>query len=93
MSYEHYDRFTVATTCLFLASKVEETPKKLKDVVIETYKVHHAVDKAREADTKVGLSTARLWGIGVASRRGLLSSACSPVLPVPHRIRCRNSLS
>jgi len=52
MSYEHYDRFTVATTCLFLASKVEETPKKLKDVVIESFKIHHNVDKAPEADSK-----------------------------------------
>ena len=53
MSYEHYDRFTVATTCLFLASKVEETPKKLKDVVIETFKSHHQTDKAPEPDSKV----------------------------------------
>lgn len=52
MSYEHYDRFTVATTCLFLASKVEETPKKLKDVVIETFKVHHNAEKAPEVDSK-----------------------------------------
>jgi len=51
-SYEHYDRFTVATTCLFLASKVEETPKKLKDVVVETFKVHHNTDKAPEPETK-----------------------------------------
>ena len=36
-SYDCYDRFRVATTCLFLAGKVEETPKKIKDVVIETY--------------------------------------------------------
>ena len=28
-SYELFDRHIVATTCLFLASKVEETPKKL----------------------------------------------------------------
>jgi len=40
-SYENYCRFTIATTCLFLASKVEETPKKLKDVVIETYRIQH----------------------------------------------------
>ena len=32
----------MATTCLFLASKVEETPKKLKDVIIECYKVQHS---------------------------------------------------
>jgi len=52
MSYEHYDRFTVATTCLFLASKVEETPKKLKDVVMETYKTQHNQEKAPEPETK-----------------------------------------
>jgi len=52
MSYEHYDRFTVATTCLFLASKVEETPKKLRDVVSETYKVHHGAEKAPDPDSK-----------------------------------------
>jgi len=53
MSYEHYqDRFCVATTCLFLASKVEETPKKLKDVAAETYKVHHKTEKPPEADSK-----------------------------------------
>ena len=32
----------MATTCLFLASKVEETPKKLKDVITETFKVQHS---------------------------------------------------
>jgi len=52
MSYETYDRVTVATTCLFLASKVEESPKKLKDVVIETYKAHHKVDKAPDVESK-----------------------------------------
>ena len=40
-SYEQYDRFVIANTCLFLAGKVEETPKKLKDVVIESYKAQH----------------------------------------------------
>ena len=35
-------RVQVATTCLFLASKVEETPKKLKDVIIECYKVQNS---------------------------------------------------
>ena len=31
----------IANTRLFLAGKVEETPKKLKDVVIESYKAQH----------------------------------------------------
>jgi len=40
-SYGDFERFSIATTCIFLASKVEETPKKLKDVVMETYKQQH----------------------------------------------------
>mmetsp|Transcript_9038 Transcript_9038/g.29868 ORF Transcript_9038/g.29868 Transcript_9038/m.29868 type:complete len:384 (+) Transcript_9038:32-1183(+) len=37
-SYEHHERFVLSTTALFLASKVEETPRKLKDVVGEALK-------------------------------------------------------
>mmetsp|Transcript_17697 Transcript_17697/g.26341 ORF Transcript_17697/g.26341 Transcript_17697/m.26341 type:complete len:379 (-) Transcript_17697:55-1191(-) len=33
------DRFVIATTCLFLASKVEETPKKLRDVIAVTHRI------------------------------------------------------
>ena len=35
----------VAATCLFLASKVEETPKKLKDVVATYFVVHQKRDQ------------------------------------------------
>ena len=49
-SYEVYERFQVATTCLFLASKVEETPKKLRDVIIETYKIQHSTSVPPESD-------------------------------------------
>ena len=45
-------RTQVATTCLFLASKVEETPKKLKDVVIETYKVQHSTVQPPDAESQ-----------------------------------------
>jgi hypothetical protein len=31
--FKDYDKNTIASTCLFLAAKVEETPKKLKDVI------------------------------------------------------------
>jgi len=36
-----YDRLRIASTCLFLAGKVEESPKKIKAVVIEAYKAQH----------------------------------------------------
>ena len=41
----------MATTCLFLASKVEETPKKLKDVILECYKVQHNTVQPPEPDS------------------------------------------
>ncbi|KAL9655835.1 hypothetical protein ABK040_000898 [Willaertia magna] len=31
--FQKYDRFIVAAACLFLAGKVEETPKKIKDIL------------------------------------------------------------
>jgi len=33
--------FTIATACLFLAGKVEETPKSLREVVRVSYLVQH----------------------------------------------------
>ena len=51
-SYESYDRFRIATTCLFLAGKVEETPKKLKDVVIEAYKAQYQKQTGPDPESK-----------------------------------------
>jgi cyclin T len=75
-SYEQYDRFVIANTCLFLAGKVEETPKKLKDVVIESYKAQH--QKQDEPHVVVpGESSKEFWEIKehvLVSERILLQS-------------------
>jgi hypothetical protein len=44
----------IGATCIFLAGKVEETPKKLKDVLEVTYKIRHK-DKELAADSPVSL--------------------------------------
>ena len=51
-SYEDHDRFNIATTALFLASKVEETPRKLKDVVVEAYKSQHKGKPVPEPESR-----------------------------------------
>lgn len=38
-SFKRHSRFIISVTCLFLASKVEETPKKLRDVVSAYFSV------------------------------------------------------
>jgi cyclin T len=50
-SFQEYDRFIVACTCLLLGGKVEETPKKLKDVLTEAYKVRYQVSAADAPDS------------------------------------------
>ncbi|EDV26279.1 Cyclin-related protein FAM58A [Trichoplax sp. H2] len=36
-----FDRYLVAVTCLYLASKVEDTPRRARDVITTSYKVLH----------------------------------------------------
>ncbi|KAL5542553.1 hypothetical protein UlMin_010263 [Ulmus minor] len=40
------DRRTIATVCMFLAGKVEETPRPLKDVILVSYEIIHKKDPA-----------------------------------------------
>ncbi|KAI4312489.1 hypothetical protein MLD38_037295 [Melastoma candidum] len=40
------DRKTIATVCMFLAGKVEETPRPLKDVIVVSYEIIHKKDPA-----------------------------------------------
>uniref|UniRef100_A0ACD6A3V4 Uncharacterized protein n=2 Tax=Avena sativa TaxID=4498 RepID=A0ACD6A3V4_AVESA len=51
-SHARNDRMTIATVCMFLAGKVEETPRPLKDVVLISYEVIHKKDPAAVARIK-----------------------------------------
>ncbi|KAL5744835.1 hypothetical protein ACOSQ2_027951 [Xanthoceras sorbifolium] len=44
-SHAKNDRRTIATVCMFLAGKVEETPRPLKDVILVSYEIIHKKDK------------------------------------------------
>ncbi|XP_020579558.1 cyclin-T1-3-like [Phalaenopsis equestris] len=43
-SHAKSDRMTIATVCMFLAGKVEETPRPLRDVILISYEVIHKKD-------------------------------------------------
>lgn len=43
-SHAKNDKRTIATVCMFLAGKVEETPRPLKDVIIVSYEIIHKKD-------------------------------------------------
>ncbi|KAF9686005.1 hypothetical protein SADUNF_Sadunf03G0113500 [Salix dunnii] len=45
-SHAKNDRRTIATVCMFLAGKVEETPRPLKDVILVSYDIMHKKDPA-----------------------------------------------
>ncbi|KAI3902276.1 hypothetical protein MKW92_046281 [Papaver armeniacum] len=45
-SHAKNDRRTVATVCMFLAGKVEETPRPLKDVIVVSYEIINKKDPA-----------------------------------------------
>ncbi|KAF9689144.1 hypothetical protein SADUNF_Sadunf01G0061000 [Salix dunnii] len=45
-SHAKSDRRTIATVCMFLAGKVEETPRPLKDVILVSYEIMHKKDPA-----------------------------------------------
>ncbi|KAJ7982019.1 Cyclin T1 [Quillaja saponaria] len=45
-SHGKNDRRTIATVCMFLAGKVEETPRPLKDVILVSYEIIHKKDTA-----------------------------------------------
>ncbi|KAJ7543981.1 hypothetical protein O6H91_09G060800 [Diphasiastrum complanatum] len=45
-SHARNDKFMVATVCMFLAGKVEETPRPLRDVIILSYELRNKKDPA-----------------------------------------------
>ena len=53
-SFSRVDRWSVASSCLFLASKIEEMHRKLKDIVVAEYASQHE-------GAKVRFSPAPMW--------------------------------
>ncbi|CAL0334508.1 unnamed protein product [Lupinus luteus] len=51
-SHAKNDRRTIATVCMFLAGKVEETPRPLKDVILISYEIIHKKDPAAAQQIK-----------------------------------------
>jgi len=47
-----YDPYVIATTSLFLAGKVEETPKKLRDVILITHRIRNKNAEELRQDSK-----------------------------------------
>ncbi|XP_061373663.1 cyclin-T1-3-like [Gastrolobium bilobum] len=45
-SHARNDRWTIATVCMFLAGKVEDTPRPLRDVILISYEIIHKKDPA-----------------------------------------------
>ncbi|KAI4306344.1 hypothetical protein L6164_029631 [Bauhinia variegata] len=45
-SHAKNDRRTIATVCMFLAGKVEETPRPLREVIVVSYELIHKKDPA-----------------------------------------------
>eukprot|EP00250_Pteridium_aquilinum_P006985 c16792_g1_i1 orf=969-2129(-) len=45
-SHAKNDRYMIATACMFLAGKVEETPKLLQNVLFVSYEIRHKRDKS-----------------------------------------------
>eukprot|EP00249_Psilotum_nudum_P021562 c28154_g1_i3 orf=483-2852(-) len=43
-SHHKNDRYMIATVCMFLAGKVEETPKPLRDVILISYEIRYKKD-------------------------------------------------
>eukprot|EP00899_Mesostigma_viride_P020587 jgi/Mesvir1/2852/Mv13939-RA.1 len=51
-SLMRYDRFDMAATCLFLAGKVEETPKTFRDVIMASWETKYRNDPAKASQMK-----------------------------------------
>jgi len=51
-SIEKNDRFQIGTSCLFLAGKVEETPKKLRDVILVAHNVRNKKSEPLKVDSQ-----------------------------------------
>jgi hypothetical protein len=53
-SFKAHDRFVVAVACLFLACKVEEEPRRIKNVILAYFDVRGLLRDAKTIKDEVG---------------------------------------
>lgn len=51
-SFRKHNRFIIAVTCWFLAAKIEESPRKLRDIINAYFVVKHSSDAPTELEVK-----------------------------------------
>lgn len=57
-SFKDHDRFEVALGCILLASKTEESPRRITSVIQECYKLKHSSSSSRKNHTTENSSSA-----------------------------------
>lgn len=56
---------TIAAVCMFLAGKVEETPRPLKDIILVSYEIIHKKDPAAVQRIKQKVCSLLLYSLSL----------------------------